>query len=57
MEIPRSLVIRGMEGAIAAKTVTYDFHRLLEGATKRRLCLFHKPSREPSDRLEHRLAE
>ena len=22
-----------MEGAIAAKTVTYDFHRLMEGAT------------------------
>ncbi|MBY5991691.1 NADP-dependent isocitrate dehydrogenase [Ferrimonas balearica] len=27
------LVIRGMEGAIAAKTVTYDFDRLMEGAT------------------------
>jgi isocitrate dehydrogenase len=27
------LVIRGMEGAIGAKTVTYDFHRLMEGAT------------------------
>ncbi len=27
------LVVRGMEGAIAAKTVTYDFHRLMEGAT------------------------
>jgi isocitrate dehydrogenase len=27
-------VVRGMEGAIAAKTVTYDFHRLMEGATK-----------------------
>jgi isocitrate dehydrogenase len=27
------LIIKGMEGAIAAKTVTYDFHRLLEGAT------------------------
>jgi isocitrate dehydrogenase len=26
-------VIRGMEGAIAARTVTYDFHRLMEGAT------------------------
>jgi isocitrate dehydrogenase len=26
-------VIRGMDGAIAAKTVTYDFHRLMEGAT------------------------
>ena len=27
------LIIKGMEGAIAAKTVTYDFHRLMEGAT------------------------
>jgi isocitrate dehydrogenase len=26
-------IIRGMERAIAAKTVTYDFHRLMEGAT------------------------
>ncbi len=26
------LIIRGMEGAIVAKTVTYDFHRLMEGA-------------------------
>jgi isocitrate dehydrogenase len=26
-------IIRGMEGAISAKTVTYDFHRLMEGAT------------------------
>jgi isocitrate dehydrogenase len=26
-------IIRGMEGAIGAKTVTYDFHRLMEGAT------------------------
>jgi len=28
------LILRGMKGAIAAKTVTYDFHRLMEGATK-----------------------
>jgi isocitrate dehydrogenase len=27
------LVIRGVEGAIAAKTVTYDFHQRMEGAT------------------------
>jgi len=27
------LVVKGMEGAITAKTVTYDFHRLMEGAT------------------------
>jgi isocitrate dehydrogenase len=26
-------IIQGMEGAIEAKTVTYDFHRLMEGAT------------------------
>ena len=28
------LVIKGMDGAIGAKTVTYDFHRMMEGATK-----------------------
>ena len=28
------LIISGLEGAIAAKTVTYDFERLMEGATK-----------------------
>jgi hypothetical protein len=28
------LIIKGIEGAIAAKTVTYDFHRLMDGATK-----------------------
>jgi len=27
------LILTGMEGALAAKTVTYDFHRLMEGAT------------------------
>jgi isocitrate dehydrogenase len=26
-------IVNGMEGAIAAKTVTYDFHRLMENAT------------------------
>ncbi len=26
-------IIRGVEGAIGARTVTYDFHRLMEGAT------------------------
>ena len=25
-------IIRGMDGAIGAKTVTYDFHRLMDGA-------------------------
>jgi isocitrate dehydrogenase len=28
-----ALIIKGMEGAIGAKKVTYDFHRLMEGAT------------------------
>ena len=28
------LIIKGMDGAIGAKTVTYDFHRMMEGATK-----------------------
>ena len=28
------LVIRGMDGAIAARTVTYDFARLMQGATE-----------------------
>jgi len=28
------MVEKGITGAIAAKTVTYDFHRLMEGATK-----------------------
>ena len=27
------MIINGMEGAIAAKTVTYDFHRLMDDAT------------------------
>ena len=27
------LVVKGMNGAISAKTVTYDFHRMMEGAT------------------------
>src|SRR6185437_10608457 len=27
------LIIKGMNGAIQAKTVTYDFHRLMDGAT------------------------
>ena len=28
------MIVKGMEGAITAKTVTYDFDRLMEGATK-----------------------
>ena len=30
---PADLIITGMNGAIQAKTVTYDFERLMEGAT------------------------
>ena len=29
-----ALIVRGIEGAIAKKTVTYDFHRLMDNATK-----------------------
>jgi isocitrate dehydrogenase len=28
------LVVKGMDGAIGAKRVTYDFARLMEGATE-----------------------
>jgi isocitrate dehydrogenase len=34
------LIVRGMAGAIAAKTVTYDFHRLMDGAEKLRTSEF-----------------
>jgi isocitrate dehydrogenase len=27
------LIVKGMEGAISAKTVTYDFHRMMDEAT------------------------
>jgi isocitrate dehydrogenase len=27
-------IIRGMSGAIASKTVTYDFHRLMDDAVR-----------------------
>ncbi len=33
-------IITGMSGAIRAKTVTYDFHRLMEGATLRKCSEF-----------------
>jgi isocitrate dehydrogenase len=41
------LVIRGVEGAISAGLVTYDFHRLMEGAKLR------KSSEFGSDVIEH----
>ena len=28
------LIVKGIKGAIEAKMVTYDFHRLMDGATK-----------------------
>ena len=34
------LIIKGMDGAIGAKTVTYDFHRLMDGATLRKCSEF-----------------
>jgi len=34
------LILKGMDGAIAAKTVTYDFHRLMEGAKLRKCSEF-----------------
>jgi isocitrate dehydrogenase len=34
------LIIKGMEGAISAKTVTYDFERLMDGATLRKCSEF-----------------
>ncbi len=34
------LVIKGMDGAISAKKVTYDFHRMMEGATLRKCSEF-----------------
>jgi isocitrate dehydrogenase len=35
-------IIRGVEGAIGARTVTYDFHRLMEGATQVKCSEFGK---------------
>ncbi len=34
------LIVKGIEGAIAAKTVTYDFERLMQGATLRKCSEF-----------------
>ena len=34
------LVIKGVQGAINNKTVTYDFHRQMEGATLRKCSEF-----------------
>ena len=34
------LIVKGMEGAINAKTVTYDFERLMDGAKLRKCSEF-----------------
>ena len=34
------LILKGMDGAITEKTVTYDFHRLMDGATLRKCSEF-----------------
>ena len=34
------LIVKGMDAAIAAKTVTYDFHRMMDGATLRKCSEF-----------------
>ncbi len=34
------LIVKGMEGAISAKTVTYDFARLMDGASEVRCSEF-----------------
>ncbi|MBN1346583.1 MAG: NADP-dependent isocitrate dehydrogenase [Phycisphaerae bacterium] len=33
------LIVKGMSGAIAARTVTYDFHRLMEAEGQRATCI------------------
>ena len=35
-----NMIVKGVDGAIGAKTVTYDFHRLMEGATLRKCSEF-----------------
>jgi isocitrate dehydrogenase len=35
-----NLILKGMDGAIGAKTVTYDFERLMDGATLRKCSEF-----------------
>ena len=45
------LIIEGMEGAIAAKTVTYDFHRLMDDATRLRCSEFGDAIIEHMDRF------
>src|SRR5207248_1447611 len=37
------LVVKGMDGAIAAKTVTYDFARMMDGATLLKCSEFGRP--------------
>ena len=42
------LVIKGMDGAIGAKTVTYDFARLMDGAKEVRCSEFGRADHRPT---------
>jgi hypothetical protein len=42
------LIIKGIDGAIGAKTVTYDFERLMDGATKLKCSEFGDANRARS---------
>ena len=33
-QLPADLIVNGLNGAIASKCVTYDFARLMDGATE-----------------------
>jgi len=48
------LILKGINGAIAAKTVTYDFHRLMEGAIKLSTSEFGDAVIEHMDEVEAR---
>ena len=43
------LIIKGLNGAIGAKTVTYDFERLMDGATLREVQRVRRVRRGPSE--------
>ena len=47
---PAERIVRGMKGAIRAKAVTYDFHRLMAGATLLKCSEF-------ADAVIHEMAE
>ena len=45
------LIVKGMEGAISAKTVTYDFERLMDDATSSSVLNSAKPSSKICERV------